>query len=339
MKVAIHHRKSGFSQKWIDYCEKNRINFKLVNCYQSDIVQQLSDCDALMWHFHHANPKDILFAKQLLFSLETSGKLVFPDFHSSWHFDDKVGQKYLLESINAPLVNSYVFYSKEDAMNWIEQTTFPKVFKLRGGASSGGVRLVKNRTHAVRLVNKAFGTGFRQYDPYDSLKEIKRKYKSGGTKINDLIEGIGRFVIRTDFEKTVGNERGYIYFQDFIPDNTDDIRVTFVHNKCFASRRKVRPGDFRASGSGLVDWDVTHVPEKALEIAFDVSHRLKLQTGAFDFVLLDGEPLIVEMSYAFGYHPNHASAGYWDHNLTFHPGAFDPYGWMVEIVIDALNHD
>ncbi len=76
------------------------------------------------------NPRDILFAKQLLFSLEQSGIIVFPDFNTGWHFDDKVGQKYLLETIDAPLVPSYVFYSKKEALEWDEQTNFPKVFKL-----------------------------------------------------------------------------------------------------------------------------------------------------------------------------------------------------------------
>ncbi len=56
-----------------------------------------------MWHFHQGSPRDILFAKQLIFALQTSGKRVFPDFNTVWHFDDKVGQKYLLEAIEAPI--------------------------------------------------------------------------------------------------------------------------------------------------------------------------------------------------------------------------------------------
>ena len=70
--------------------------------------------------------------------------MVFPNFNTAWHFDDKVGQKYLLEAIDAPLVPSYVFYSKEMALKWLEQTQFPKVFKLRGGAGSANVKLVQD---------------------------------------------------------------------------------------------------------------------------------------------------------------------------------------------------
>ena len=52
-----------------------------------------------MWHFNHKSPKASKFARQLLFSVQASGKNVFPDYNTVWHFDDKVGQKYLLEGI------------------------------------------------------------------------------------------------------------------------------------------------------------------------------------------------------------------------------------------------
>src|SRR5690606_1428436 len=136
MKLAIHQSKWGFSQDWISYCEENGIPYKIVNCYDSDIIAQIADCQALMWHHHHTSTKDKVFAQQLLNAVEQSGKKVFPNFHTGWHFDDKLGQKYLLVAIDAPLVPSYAFYDKKSALNWISKTTFPKVFKLRGGAGS-----------------------------------------------------------------------------------------------------------------------------------------------------------------------------------------------------------
>src|SRR5690606_22854792 len=105
---AIHHRKGSFSDRWIEYCENNNVSYKIVNCYDSDIIEQVKGFDVVMWHYHHAHPKDILTAKRILFALEHSGIKVFPDFNTAWHFDDKVAQKYLLEAIGAPLVPSYV---------------------------------------------------------------------------------------------------------------------------------------------------------------------------------------------------------------------------------------
>lgn len=70
-----------------------------------------------MWLHYRENYKDALFAKQSLYSLVITGKKVFSDFNTCRYFEDKVGQKYLLEAIGAPLVPSYVFYTKKRLYN------------------------------------------------------------------------------------------------------------------------------------------------------------------------------------------------------------------------------
>src|SRR5690606_24969951 len=117
--------------------------------------------------------------KKILFALEHAGIKVFPDFKTGWHFDDKVAQKYLLEAINAPLVPSYVFYDKQQALNWAKKTIYPKVFKLKGGAGSANVKLVRSESEAIKLINIAFGKGFSQFNRLDNFKESLRKYKEG----------------------------------------------------------------------------------------------------------------------------------------------------------------
>src|SRR5690554_5598881 len=138
MKIAIHHNTwaSSFSKFWIEYCIEQGIEYKIVDCFSSSLMADLTDCDALMWHHSHGTFKDVLAAKKILFAVEHSGKKVFPDFRTGWHFDDKVAQKYLLEGISAPLVPSVVFYDKESAINWAERCKYPIVFKLKGGSGS-----------------------------------------------------------------------------------------------------------------------------------------------------------------------------------------------------------
>ena len=148
MKIGIHETRGFFSDRWIAYCKANAISYKSVNCYGSDIIRDLSDCDALMWHFNHKSPKASKFAKQLIFAVQASGKKVFPDYNTVWHFDDKVGQKYLLEAIGAPMAPAYTFFTRQEALNWAKQTNYPKVFKLRNGAGSDNVRLVKSKRQA-----------------------------------------------------------------------------------------------------------------------------------------------------------------------------------------------
>ena len=331
-KIGIHNPTHSFGQRWQLYCESNNIPYKIVDCYRSDIIQQLDDCCGLMYHFHQGSPKDILFAKQLMYSLETAGKKVFPDFHTMWHFDDKVGQKYLLEAIGAPLVPSWVFYDKVQAFDWLAKTEFPVVFKLRNGAGSGNVRLVKNKLQAERLVRKGFGRGFSQYSAWDNLQERWRKFRLGKTTFFDVIKGAIRLVWQPTFSRVAGREIGYVYFQKFIPGNDSDIRIIVIGDKAFAIKRMVRSNDFRASGSGNILYEKEHFDEATVKLSFELAHKLKTQCVAFDFVFQDGEPLVVEISYGFspeGYDP---CPGYRDSDLVWHEGMFDPYGWMVDLM-------
>jgi glutathione synthase/RimK-type ligase-like ATP-grasp enzyme len=335
--IAIHSSKNSFSERWIAYCEKREIPYKIVNCYSTDIIQQTEDCDALMWHHNHMLSKDILFAQKLLFAIEHSGKVVFPDFKTGWHFDDKVGQKYLLESLSAPLVNSYVFYDKTSALQWIGNTTFPKVFKLRGGAGSANVKLAKNQSEAINLTKKAFGKGFSQNDSNGNLKERIRLFRLGKTSLWDVTKGFIRFVYPTRFEKIAGREKGYVYFQDFIPENSFDIRVIVIDNKAFAIKRMVRKNDFRASGSGHILYEKEHFDEQTIRLAFDLNKKIQGQSVAFDFVFDNGTPKVVEISYGFLKEGYDSCVGFWDEGMKWHEGRFDSCEWMVDLVVKQIS--
>lgn len=336
MKLGIHHTKGSFSDRWISYCDSKRIAYKLVNCYENDIIQQLSDCDALLWHFSHKSPKASKFAKQLLYSIEASGKKVFPDFNTVWHFDDKVAQKYLLESLGAPLVHSFVFYDEREALEWANQTCFPKVFKLRNGAGSDNVRLVRSKKEAIRKIKKSFEKGFKQYNALNSLKERYRKYRLGKTTLGDVTKGVIRLLYTTDYARVTGREVGYCYFQDYIPGNEFDIRVVVIGDKAFAIKRLVRKNDFRASGSGFILYEKENFNVETVRVAFNVSEKLKSQCMTYDFVYLEGKPLIVEISYGFAPEGYDSCTGYWDKDLKWHGGIFNPYGWMVEDLIKSI---
>ncbi len=340
MKIAIHHRPGSFSDRWIEYCKNNGVDYKIVNAYDNDIVEQVSDCDAFMWHHHQSHFADTLFARQLIYSLEERGICCFPDFHTTWHFDDKIGQKYLLEAVGAPLVPSYVFYSKTAALDWIEHTTFPKVFKLRGGAGAVNVFLVHSEKEARRYVKKAFGKGFVQRAFKSLLSEDLRKLRDGKMTSFEVIKSLCAFYLKPgDYNRLSSPERGYVYFQDFVPNNTFDIRVCIVDNKAFALKRLVRKGDFRASGSGNIVFDRTQIDERCVRMAFDMNNKFKTQSIAFDFVFNeDNQPLIVEISYGFATAVYDECEGWWDHDMNWHPGVrFNFCGWMIDGVIRHVN--
>ena len=341
MKLAIHYETIGFSPRWVKYCEENAIPYKIVNCYDSDIVEQLEDCDGLMWHWNQETYKGILFARQLTLSLELKGKKVFPNVNTGWHHDDKVGQKYLFECIGAPLVKSHVFYSKKDAEAWLETATFPKVFKLRGGAGSLNVKLAGTKEKAQEFINQAFGKGFLQINRWDRLKDrfwvLRRDRNFAALKF--VVKGIGRLFIPTELAKFSQRERGYVYFQDFLPGNTYDTRLVVIGDRCFGVRRYNRKNDFRASGSGIKAYEKELFNPRCIRIAFDTTKRLGSQSAAYDFIWDGDIPKIVEVSYCFitgAFYDD--CPGYWDSNLIWHDKGVNPQYFMVEDFLKEIGY-
>ncbi|MDD4757121.1 MAG: hypothetical protein PHG29_13665 [Prolixibacteraceae bacterium] len=338
--LAIHHSKNSptnFSHYWIEYCEKKNLPYKLVNCYDNDLIAQLNGCWGLMWHWDLTHYKAALFARQLTLSLESIGIKVFPGINTGWHYNDKVGQKYLLEAIGAPLVNSYVFFSKEDALKWSRNTTYPKVFKLRAGAGSSNVKLVKNELAAQRLIRKAFGSGFPQVSSVGRLQErlwILRRDKNI-TSLKTLATGIIRLILTKKVERFSQREKGYIYFQDYLPHNNNDTRIVVIGDRSFGMIRHCRTNDFRAPGSGLIDFNHKLINMNCVRTAFDIAKKLKAQSIAIDFIKQADAPCqIIEISYAF---IPFKFPGYWDKDLVWHEGKITPEEFMIEDFLQSLD--
>src|SRR6188768_3035689 len=166
MLIAIHKRERSFSDRWTDYCREHKIPYSEVNCLDNDIMQKLRSFDALLWNWDHNDPRELLVARHVLMAAEAMGISSFPNIPTCWHFDDKIAQKYLLESIGAPLIPSFVFYDLREALEWIDNASFPKVFKLRRGAGSTNVRLVRSHDDARTLAQQAFSRGFNPVPEY-----------------------------------------------------------------------------------------------------------------------------------------------------------------------------
>jgi glutathione synthase/RimK-type ligase-like ATP-grasp enzyme len=278
-------------------------------------------------------------AKCVIAAAEKTGIKVFPNTATCWHFDDKVAQKYLLEAVRAPLVPSYVFCIRDTALRWVENATFPKVFKLRCGAASYGVQLVKSRRQARAICKKAFGAGFASSSGYladyrtklrktKSLQELLAKIKRMPASLRTIAAG----------KKLLPVQKGYVLFQEFLEGNEYDTRVTVIGTRAFGFIRHNRPGDFRASGSGSIEYDVRRIDLRCVQIALETAERIGSQSLAFDFLFdQDGEPRIAEISYCYLAEAVYQCSGYWDRKLNWHDGHFWPENLIIEDLITSIT--
>jgi len=340
LRIAVHPEKNSFSANWIRFFKRRGVAYKLVDCCQSDILAQLDDCQGLMWHWHHWDPRAVQFARALSFALEAAGKKMFPNATAAWHFDDKVAQKYLLESLGLPMIPTWVFYSKNQAVRWLETAEFPLVFKLRRGSGSINVFLLRTRNEALRAVKKSFGRGYSVVNRAAFLQDKVRHFRKRRSFVNlkTMLRGIGRLLVPWPIERILGPERGYAYFQKFLPGNDFDVRVVVIGGRAFALRRFVRENDFRASGSGNIDYNQEAIDKRCIMTSQKASKLTGMQCCSYDYIFNGrGEPLIVEMSYGFpvGSFLDDCP-GYWTESLEWVQGPFDAQAFMAEDFLESL---
>jgi len=181
------------------------------------------------------------------------------------------------------------------------------------------------------MVHKAFGKGFPAYDKWNDLKEQYLRFTQGKLNKLEALKSIRRVFTSTRFANTVGNQNGYVYFQEFIPNNDSDIRVITIGERAFAIKRMTRPNDFRASGGGVIKFEKELIDERCIKIAFETSKKMNASVVAYDFVFdTNQNPLIVEINYGFAHQAYWNCPGYWDKDLNWHEGKFNQVEWILE---------
>jgi len=248
----------------------------------------------------------------------------YPNLNTGWHYDDKVKQYHLLRSLGFPMTECWIFYDKQASLEWVEQAAYPVVFKLRGGAGSQNVVLVRNRRQAHRLVTRMFGKAIFP-EKFVNSGSIRFKHFNLYRELHYICGNIYRWGKGLDTSPFWQIHKNYVLFQKFLPGNKWDTRVTVIGDRAFAFRRMVRDDDFRASGSGRIDYDTKQIDIRCIEIAFQISKKMGFQSMAYDFLRNEeGVPEFCEVSYTYVSSAVHECSGYWDSQLGWHEGQYWP---------------
>lgn len=304
---VVHHNgeRQSYSARWIELARDLEIETVSVDAFSSNAIETISTCDAFMWR---CDPSAYmrLYANRLLYGIEEGlGLPVFPSLKSRWHFEDKIGQFYFLAAAGIPTPATTISWTREQAARFCEDATYPFVLKLATGYQGSNVRLVRSRDEALFYVNELFGHGAISlgYRPASLGRLLLRRFRAA----TELLKGRNPYGPTTEADL----QHGYFLAQEFLPNNEFDVRVTITGNRAFAFRRFNRPGDFRASGSGLVDWDPAQVSEDAVRLGFRVAQQLRSQTVAVDIIRRKTEPVIVELGLTYASWAVRDCPGHW----------------------------
>src|SRR5690554_1281510 len=143
------------------------------------------------------------------------GARLIPDFMLLSEYESKIEQS---KRYAGWMPETYYITNKEEAKKKIGALGYPFVSKASTGSASRNVRLIKSEEQARQEIDAAFGSGL------------------------SAPHGLGE-----------RNQRKYLLWQRFVPDNGYDYRACIVGDKIMLLKRYNREDVPFASGSGLVE--------------------------------------------------------------------------------------
>jgi len=320
-----------FAEIWAEKLEAQGVDVRWVDLTSHDPFEQVRGCDGVMWH-QGGRLDDKLKANRILHSIELYlGIPVFPDHYASWHYDEKIAVHYMLKAADVPMPPTWVFWSKEEAIQWANQTGYPKVFKLSTGDGGKNVVKVDSSKEARRLIENMFGVGIysgslhkEQVSGLSRMRRLVGRFREG---IRHALTGEPMGVSRS---KNVILEKGYAYFQEFIPHDFET-RINVIGDQIWAHRKFPEPGDFRVNaprragrGTGHLgesyDRDPSEIALRCVRMASDMCHRLGFSAMAIDFLFCNGDPVVTDISYTFPDAVDRPFPGAWNRNLEWTEG-------------------
>ncbi|HVP21528.1 MAG TPA: hypothetical protein VMS73_06665 [Anaerolineaceae bacterium] len=346
MIIGLHTDRVGqesYSEKWAEFLTERGVQVKQLNLFAPDALAQAQKCDGVMWRWAHL-PQEKQSAQKILYTIEhILGIPVYPDSQTAWHYDEKTAQYYLLQALQTPMPQTWLFWARDQALAWAQTAPYPVVFKLSAGAGSSNVIKVESKTRAIYLIDRMFRRGI-----FPMTMNEYRQPSGSPRSLTQLVAMMRRmidafpYLWRAEYPKLPPvwwkPEYGYAYFQEFLPGNEFDTRISVIGNRAFAFRRLNRSGDFRASGSGKLIYDPDQIDMRCVQIALDISTRGQFQSMAYDFLLKNEEPVITEISYAFADWAIQLCPGYWNSELDWINKQIWPEEAQVEDFIDRVNN-
>lgn len=278
---------------YIKACIEMEQNYVVMDPATTDWIQQVRNSDSPAYLIWPTIYKPILkqFWDERIYTLKHQlNKNIFPSFDVLWLYESKRKTLNWLEVNNLPHPQTKVFFSKEEALNFINSSDFPIVSKTDQGASASGVYILKTPAQAKAKINQAFKKGI-------TLKN-KGLYD---------------------------RHQGYIIFQEFLPD-CNEWRIIRVGDSYFC-RFKIRIGEFH-SGSGDIEW--AKPPQHLLDMTREISEQFEIPNINIDFFeTTDGRFLINEVHALWGgkeiHHPELEGRYLYDKNKkewSFEKGDF-----------------
>jgi hypothetical protein len=340
--VILKNELSNDHLLWVKACEKyaDLVEYRIVEFTQNTWWDQLSEkeYDVLL-----AKPSGVTNAFKQLYDerilvLDQLGKNIYPSPNEIYIYENKRFCSFWLKANGVPHPNTAVFYSLNEAKEYLKKTNFPVVTKTNIGASGSGVQVLGGREEALNYTEQLFsGKG--------ASKRVGPNMQKGGwaKRISHYLFHPTDIIKKYKFYQTKAADvqKDFVIFQTYTPHDFE-WRVVRIGQSFFA-HKKLKLGE-KASGSLLKNYD--NPPLSLIQFVKEFTDKYGFYSQAVDiFETADGF-LINEAQCIFGQSDAYQMMVdgvvgryiYLDQKWTFEPGDFngnESYDLRIQHVLET----
>ncbi len=284
---------------WVHACAERSdfLTWEVVDITRADWLERMraTHFDALL-----ATPPGwntafrILFDERLYILHRVLGIPVYPSFEEIQIYENKKYLAYWLAARGIPHPKTWVFYYREEALDFLAQSAFPLVVKTSIGGGGSGVVVLKDEKMARRYVENVFsGRGATlQVGPKWRKKGFWKRALRKLLHPDELQQKLQQYRLqRAEVQKD------FVLFQAYVPHDFE-WRVVRIGDSFFA-HKKVKKGE-KASGSLLKGYE--DPPLALFDFVESITEPYGFLSQAVDlFEAPDGRGYLVnEMQCIFG---------------------------------------
>ena len=344
MKIIILYCKdSNSAKKWEIACSKIGLEYysldislhnwlEIINRYKPDLILLKPPGDIEI--------NKIMFDERIYILSQILKYKTFPLYQENIIYENKKMLSYYLDALGIPHPKTYVFYNKEEAIEYLYDAKYPVVMKSSIGASGTGVFICKSIKEANKYVDRAFSKkGIPMYiGPNKVTGNIKKWLKKAINNPNYAKQRISSYSIISK-----GRTKNIIIIQEYIPHGYE-WRVIKIGESYFA-HQKVKYKD-KCSGTKGINY--VNPPLELLDFVKEICAKNNLYSVAIDIFEYNNLYLVNEIQTIFGHVQDHilevdGKPGrylYNNNQWTFEEGNFntnESYDLRLECALDLYS--
>jgi len=298
VKVAILRNESGNDHAlWVKACKRytNQIEYHVVNLTADswlDEIQRYKFDILLAKPGGITSPFKQLYDERIYILEKVLGYKIYPSANEIFIYENKRFLSYWLKANNITHPDTHIFYKQKEALDFINNYSFPIVAKTNIGASGSGIRVLHSKKDAIVYINDTF-----------SDKGSPKRTGPNFSKGNILKRGLHYIISPCDIKKKLtlyksikkDAQKGFVIFQEYILHDFE-WRVVRIGDSFFA-HKKLKIGE-KASGSLLKSYE--NPPSELLDFVKKITDKYQFYSQAIDIFESENTYLVNEMQCVFG---------------------------------------